>query len=198
MEMDQPIEMNDAPALCILELDHIARGYEAADLVVKKAPSRLLDIRPVCPGKVLLIFSGEEAAVQESYEAVLRRFESSLLDKLLILGVHPLLPRFLAGKEPEPILDGFAAIECRTAAAAVLAADRTLKAARIWPLEIRLAAGIGGRGFYTFTGALEELQTALASVRDFDALLDTALIPRPHDELQPFLLKEAAHALGAR
>ena len=52
-----------------LELNSIARGIEAADIVLKTAEVELLFAQAGCPGKYEILFTGEVAAVQASIEA---------------------------------------------------------------------------------------------------------------------------------
>ena len=53
----------------ILESNSIAKGIEAADIVLKTADVSLLYARPVCPGKYSVLFHGDVAAVQASLES---------------------------------------------------------------------------------------------------------------------------------
>ncbi|MCG8477679.1 MAG: BMC domain-containing protein, partial [Spirochaetales bacterium] len=49
-----------------LELTGIARGYAAVDTMLKRAPVRLIDARAYCPGKFLIVISGDVASVEEA------------------------------------------------------------------------------------------------------------------------------------
>ena len=49
--------------LGVLELNSIAVGLQALDGMVKAAPIRIIDAKTICPGKFVVIVSGEVAAV---------------------------------------------------------------------------------------------------------------------------------------
>ena len=50
-----------------LELNSIAKGVEAADLILKTAEVDLIFAKAGCPGKYYILFTGEVAAVKASY-----------------------------------------------------------------------------------------------------------------------------------
>src|SRR5690606_10489749 len=77
------------PALAFLELSSISRGLFLTDLVLKKAPVKVLSSQPVSGGKHVLLFVGDVAAVEESYVAALEGAEGTVSRKILIHGVHP-------------------------------------------------------------------------------------------------------------
>ena len=58
-------------------------------------------------------------------------------------------------------------------------------------MEVRLARGIGGKGYFTITGALEEVEAALAAGEEAPMarglLVNRILIPNPDPELMRFL-----------
>ncbi len=51
-----------------LELNSIAKGVEAADIVVKTADVRLAFAKAGCPGKYYILLTGEVAAVEAAIE----------------------------------------------------------------------------------------------------------------------------------
>ena len=52
-----------------LELNSIAKGVEAADLILKTAEVDLIFAKAGCPGKYYILFTGEVAAVKASLDA---------------------------------------------------------------------------------------------------------------------------------
>jgi microcompartment protein CcmL/EutN len=68
----------------------------------------------------------------------------------------------------------------------LLAADAAAKAAQVRLIELQLARGIGGKGFFTVTGPLGEVEAAVeAAVAILDAavLAATEIIAAPHADL---------------
>ena len=52
--------------LGVLEFNSIAAGVEAMDYMVKAAPVKIVDATTICPGKFLILITGEVAAVDAS------------------------------------------------------------------------------------------------------------------------------------
>jgi len=51
----------------LLEFNSIAAGIEATDALLKQAAVRIMVAKTVCPGKYIILFSGDEASVEESF-----------------------------------------------------------------------------------------------------------------------------------
>jgi microcompartment protein CcmL/EutN len=177
----------EAPALGLVELSSIAQGLYAADEIVKKAPVRLLSMSPVSPGKILIVFAGDEASVRESHQRGLEIAEGWLTDELLIPQLHPQVIPAINETVKVPGLEATGLLETETAATCVIAADRAVKAAKVQLMEVRLARGIGGKGFFTVTGPLEEVEAALKAGEEEPQarglLVNRILIPNPDPEL---------------
>jgi hypothetical protein len=66
-------------------------------------------------------------------------------------------------------------------------ADKALKAAAVRLIQTGFARGIGGKGYYVLSGALEDVEAALAAAIEAATaplLVGTELIAQPHDELE--------------
>lgn len=177
------------PALGLLELDSIARGYVVADAVLKRAPVTICLAEPASPGKYLLLFSGGVAEVEESFQAGVEAAGSALLDRLLLTQVDEGLVEALKGtpaRAPK-VGESVAVVETQTVAATLLAADTALKRAEVTLARLQLARGVGGKGWFLLTGALHMVEAALEGVHgavQAPLLLATELIQSPHPELR--------------
>lgn len=173
-------------ALGFLELRSIARGIVVCDALVKRAPVRILQAEPVSPGKYLVLFDGGEAEVDEAFRAGIEAARDGLVDRLMLPQPHEALWRGLAGTLQRPPLDSVAVIEAHSVAGTLAAADAALKAADVAMFQLQLAKGIGGKGWFALTGALDQLESATeAATRALaDGLLaGVEIIARPHEEL---------------
>ncbi len=90
--------------------------------------------------------------------------------------------------------------ETRTVPAVMRAADRAVKGALVDILEIRLADGLGGKGYALFGGDVADVEAAIAladeSLERADLLVARVVIPQLHGEMGDNL---AAHGeFGAR
>jgi microcompartment protein CcmL/EutN len=175
-------------ALALIELSSIARGYQVADAVVKKAPVALRDCRPVSPGKFLVLFDGDVASVDESFRRGLEIAGDRLVDKLFLPQAHEQLfsaARGEASARGGAGVDSYAVVETLSVAAALLAADAAAKAAAVRIIEMQLGRGIGGKAFFALSGALPEIEAAVeaaVTVTDRALVLGTEIIPAPHED----------------
>ena len=175
------------PAVALLELESIARGFIAADALVKRAPVRIAQAEPITPGKYLLLFSGGVAEVEESFAAGVEAAGATLIDKLLLPYAAEALVRGLTGRFHSGLGESVGVVETHTVAAALLAADTALKRADVRLTGMQLARGIGGKGYFTLTGSLHMVEAALEAVAlavPQPLLVATELIQRPHPDLK--------------
>lgn len=175
------------PAVAVLEVGSIARGVIAVDALVKRAPVRLLRADPMTPGKMVIVFSGGVAEVEESLAAAREIAATEELDVLMLPAAHEAIVPALEGLEP-PSLAGssLGVLEMRTVAATLLAADAALKAADVTLVALHLARGIGGKGYVAFSGSQDAVEAALDAG---DAIVmpphraGRELVARPHPDL---------------
>jgi microcompartment protein CcmL/EutN len=186
--LSNPLE----PALGIIELSSIARGVIVADAMVKRSPVRILQNHPISPGKHLLVVWGGVAEIEEAMAAGLEAAGKALVDQLLLPQAHDQLAPLIAGQEVHrPAPDAVAIVETTTVVATILAADAAAKAAAVTLLDMRLGAGIGGKGYFTMTGDLTDIEAAVQAAQgaiDPDRIVGTEIIARPHEDLQKRLL----------
>ncbi|RME00295.1 MAG: BMC domain-containing protein [Deltaproteobacteria bacterium] len=177
------------PALGMIELSSIALGYVVCDALLKRAPVELSRVEIVEPGKILLLFHGDEASVEESLHAALAAGGEQILDFLYIPNLHPQIPGALTGN-PLPEWDAVGIVESTTVVAAIVGADRALKAAAVNLLRLRITGGLGGKGVFTLAGPLEDVEAAVAAaleeIAPRGALVRKEIIPAPHEDLWPF------------
>ncbi len=185
--MSETLANLPGPALGLLELESIARGFLTADALVKRAPITIAQAEAITPGKYLLVFSGGVAEVEEAFAAGVETAGSTLVDKLLLTYAHEALVDGLGGRFGTGVAESVAIVETHTVAAALLAADTALKRADVTLTRMHLARGIGGKGYFTLTGSLHMLEAALEAAAQAVAphlLVATEMIQRPHPELK--------------
>lgn len=190
---DHNPEMRDDARMdsCIglLELCSVARGVEAADAVLKEARVELLLATPVHPGKYVLLVTGAVQDVKASIARGAQLAGSDLVDQLVIPQVHeqvvPMLRR--KGGTITGNLDAIGVIETTTVASSILAADLALKTATVDLIDIRIANGLGGKSFFTVTGEVSDVRSAVGAgarqAHDKGLLARDVVIPKPHPEL---------------
>jgi len=64
--------MKKGSAIGIIETSSIAKGFEISDSILTAATVELVVNRTICPGKYMVLISGDVDAVQASIEAGIR------------------------------------------------------------------------------------------------------------------------------
>jgi microcompartment protein CcmL/EutN len=149
------------PAVGLLEFDSIARGIEAGDAMVKRAPLDVIRAGTVHPGKYLVLVGGLTADVEEALEAGREAAIGSLVDVVFLPDVHPDVVASVGGARREDAGEALGVIETRTVAAVIDAADAGVKGADVTVRELRLADDLGGKGYVLFGGPLAEVEAAV-------------------------------------
>ncbi len=175
--------------LGMIELTSIAVGYYVADLMVKKAPVALHGAEPVCPGKFIILVSGDVASVGESVRAGCEASGKSLFGKLFIPNLSPCIVPAVNRKIDCVVEEAVGIVETFGAASAVLAADAAAKAADAKIQSITLVNGIGGKAFFILAGTLPDVEASVAggiAVLDKRDLADSTIIPNIHGDVVRF------------
>lgn len=181
--------VGDFPALGLIELSSIARGFIVSDVMVKKAPIELLLSQPISSGKYLVMIAGEVASVQESLQAGREASETHLVDDFFIPQLHTQVGLTLNGRNgAQKNIEALGIVETRTVASAILASDAALKTADVHLVELRLGQGIGGKGYFVFSGALPDVQAAhegaLNVIKERGTLLRSEIVTSAHDDVR--------------
>ena len=144
-----------------VELSSMARGFDVTDTMLKTAPVRLLLARTVCPGKYIVLISGEVADVQAAVEAGASRGAVSLVDSFVIPNIHPEVMPAISGTAVVDKLEALGVVESFSISAMIEGADAAVKAASVRLIEVRLAMAMGGKAFVTMTGSIASVDTAV-------------------------------------
>ncbi len=174
------------PALGLIEVASVARGMVVADVMAKKALIRILQAQPVTPGKFVVVVVGGEEEVSESMAIGLELAGDTLVDRLYLPKVDPQITPAMSGDVQVKQIEAMGIIETFSVAAAILAADRAVKAAEVRLVQLRLARGLGGRAFFILSGELHQVEAAVEEGRGIihdGMLLTTEIIARPHADL---------------
>ena len=176
-----------------LEFNSIAKGIEAADIVLKTAAVELAFSRSGCPGKYYLLFTGEVAAVQASLDAGRCVGGDHVVDWCIIPRVHPQVVRAIHMTAMPETMRAVGVMEYFSVTASVYSADAAVKAADVDLVDVRLGTGIGGKSFVILTGEVAAVQAAVdAGIHTPNAqgmLVGSVIIPSPHPDLLDSLMQ---------
>lgn len=174
-------------AIGFLELNSIAKGILAADMMIKASEIKLIAARPGCPGKYQILISGEVSAVESAVKAGEEAAKANLVDSLIIPRIHPHVIGAINMSAMPSKLKALGVLEFFSVTGAITAADAAVKAANVSLIEIRLGTGIGGKSFVTMTGdvaAVEESVKAGAKTAEKTGnLIEQVVIAHPDQDL---------------
>lgn len=175
-----------------VELNSVALGMHVADEMLKAAEVELVMARPTCPGRYIVIVAGDVGATQSSVDTGCEIGGDMVVDWFTIPNVHPDVIPALSGTTLAPRIDALGVIETCTTASCILAADAAAKSGMVQLLEIRTAAGLGGKAFVTMTGDVSSVQSSVesgvAGVGDAGPVHSHVVIPSPSKALKDHIL----------
>ena len=158
----------------LLELKSIPAGIQSADEMLKAADVELLVASAICPGKYIIIISGQVAG-------------TFLICHHIINNVHASVPSALVGTVDVEHVTALGMLETMSALTVVQAADIAAKASNITLMEVRVARGLGGKGYLIFTGEVSAVKSALNScitqLAESGEITSSCVIPSPHKKL---------------
>jgi len=173
-------------ALAAIETATVASGIRVGDAVVKTAPVTLFHAQPVSPGKFVVVFGGTVGDVTAAAPRGLEAAGKALTDSLLLPQCHADVYRVLAGLAAGPAGDALGVVETDGIPSTLLAADKAAKTAPVRLRTLRLADGLGGRGFVLFDGTVSDVNASVAAARAIVGahLVDSVVVPRLAEPLR--------------
>lgn len=175
------------PAVALLEFSSIARGIEAGDAMVKKAPLDAVFTGVIQPGKYLVLIGGDVANVEEAAGEGEAVGAGAISDRMMLPDVHARVVDALGGARLSSQGEAIGIVETASVAAIVESADAGVKAAAVDLLELHLE-GLGGKGYLLFGGPVAEVEVAVAAgsvkAESRGQLVASVVIPQAHVELR--------------
>ncbi len=179
-------------SIALVETGSIARGIKCLDEMAKRAPVTVIQARPVCPGRYIVLIDGPVAAVEESFETGCAIAGEDLVDSLNLANPHPSLPTVLKLSSKPEVLAPIGVVETTAVASALLAADAGCKAAPVDLIVVRLAIAMAGKSFVVFAGELPDIEASVAAgaaiSREHNRLVETTILANPDLAVEPFMV----------
>ena len=105
------------------------------------------------------------------------------LDQMFLPRAHDAVFSALSGGHERPAIESLGIVETHTLAGAVLGLDRALKIADVQVVELRLSAGLGGKGYFVVTGSLHDVEAGVeASIEAIGSEAVYEIIASPHPD----------------
>ena len=182
----------DLVVLAALEFSSIAIGITAMDQMVKIAPINIIDARTMCPGKYIIVFSGDVASVDYSFQKGKEIGNKYIVDSLYLPMIHqdviPAIGNIIQTEEWNSI----GIIETNTVISSIEAADKAAKEGGIKIIEVRIAIGFGGKSYVKLMGNLDAVEAAMTAgtsiAKAKNQLCAETIIPQPHSEIKSFFM----------
>ncbi len=179
-------------SLGALEFSSIAIGIKALDEMVKIAPIKIIEARTICPGKYLIVFRGDVASVEYSYNKGFETGKNFIVDNLFLPMIHQDVIHAIGNIIQTENWEALGIIETLSVISSIEAADIAVKVGGVKIIEIRLAIGFGGKSYVKIMGPLDAVQAAMnagvAKAKANGQLCMETLIPQPHIEIKPFFM----------
>ncbi|MCD6413099.1 MAG: BMC domain-containing protein [Elusimicrobia bacterium] len=179
-------------AIGLIEVSSVANGFEVTDSMIKMAGVELVEAHPVCPGKFIVLVTGLLSDVQSSIDKGIDIAGKFLVDMLVIPNIHPEVVKAIRGVTEVKDIEALGSVETMTVATCIVAADAARKRADVRLIEVRLAMGLGGKSFFTATGEVGAVRTAVnaavKSVEGLGIIINKIVIPKVHKDLYRALM----------
>ena len=176
-----------------LEFSSIAIGILALDEMIKVAPVKIIEARTMCPGKYLIVFSGDVASVEYSFSKGFETGRELIVDSLFLPMIHPDAMMAIGKIVVTDKWDAIGIIETFSVVSSIEAADTAAKVGGVKIIEVRLAIGFGGKSYVKLLGSLDAVQAAMeagtAKAKSKNLLCMATLIPQPHTETKPYFMQ---------
>lgn len=174
-------------AIGLIELKSTPIGIKVADTMLKTANIELILSNPICPGKYIILISGNTAAVENSIKAGILEAGIFLIDSHILNNVHPKVLPAILGVSKVDNIKSIGIIETMSALSSIKASDIALKASNVDLLDLRIAKGLGGKGFFIICGEIGAIKSAIKSctneLKNTGDIISCVEIASPHKDL---------------
>ena len=171
----------------LLEFKSIAKGIEVTDEIMKSSSVELMMSNAICPGKYISVFTGELAQVKNAIDLGKTLGGIFKIEAETIANVHPDVLPALTGTADFENIQSIGVIETMSALNSIITADIARKAANIQIIEVRIARGLGGKGFTIISGDITSVRRAIDAIHEkfvpFGDVLCTTAISNANKQL---------------
>ena len=182
----------DLTVLGILEFSSIAVGIKSLDAMVKASPVIIVDAKTICPGKYLVVITGDVASVEYSLNAGRETGTGFLADEMFLPMVHRDVVEAIGKTQDTGDWDSIGIIETYSVVSSIEAADVAAKTGGVRIVEIRLSMGLGGKSYVKMMGDLYSVEAAMKAgtvkAERKGLLCSDIIIPKPHEDIKKYFI----------
>ncbi|MBR6771328.1 MAG: BMC domain-containing protein [Lachnospiraceae bacterium] len=180
-----------ANAIGMVECTTVATGFKAVDEMAKAADIEVLEAEVTCPGKFIILVSGDLGAVHAAVDYAAGAYGEKIMDTFVLGNPHEaIFPAIYGTTQPEKI-DALGILETYNVSALIVAADVAAKTAIVELIELRLAKGMCGKSYMLLTGSVSAVEAAIekakAEAGERGMFLDSSVIARPSENIMKYI-----------
>ena len=150
-----------------LEFRSISKGIAVSNEIVKKANVEIIYFKTICPGKFLVVVTGDEGEVNEAIDYGEILTGSALVDSFKVHAVStPIIQAFKNKYDSKEVAGALGIMETNKVCAGIKALDIALKSSDVKLIKMHLAFGIGGKLVYVVTGTLSSVEYGLSQGKE--------------------------------
>ncbi len=177
-----------------IEFKSIAKGIEVSNEMVKKHIVEVLYLKSICPGKFLVIVSGDVADVNNCIDCGMSLSEGFVVDSFVINSVHNQIIDGLKHRyESHTNIKSVLLVETNRVCAGIKMLDKTLKSANVNLAMLQLSFTIAGKLVYMVSGDIGSLESAIEQseiIVDEKNIVYHCIIPSIDEEIIKNLVKK--------
>ncbi|MGD9567156.1 MAG: BMC domain-containing protein [Sedimentibacter sp.] len=173
-------------ALGIIEFSSIAKGIETADKMVKKATTEVLLLRHLCPGKFMVILSGDVEDVKEAVDTAVNGDRNKIIESAVISNAHEALILSFKKRLEKCEFESIGIFETATVTSALVSLDSALKSASVILVKLVIGNGIGGKSYFVVNGSVSSVEEAIKNATNsihIKKLVHKTIIPSPDQDI---------------
>ena len=179
-------------AIGMVEYKTVSAGIVAADAMVKTSNVEIIEAQTVCPGKYIVIISGDLSAVKAAVDVAKKNYEGQLIGSFVLGNPHESIFPAIYGATDIADIAALGIIETYDAASIIVAADEAAKTAMVELIELRIARGMCGKSYLMLTGEIAAVEAAIArtkkSIEPNGMFLDSSVIANPDPQIRQTIL----------
>ena len=179
-------------AIGIVEYKTVSAGVVAADAIVKTSDVSIIEAQTVCPGKYIVIVTGDLSAVEAAVSNAKTQHGQQLISSFVLGNPHESIFPAIYGATEIGEVAALGVLETYDAASMIVAADEAAKTAIVDLIELRLARGMCGKSYMMLTGEVVAVEAAIARAKATVAregmYLDSSVIARPDKQIRQAIL----------
>lgn len=165
-----------------LEFKSICKGIEVSNEILKAHDIEILYFKSICPGKFIVVFSGDAENVKQAVEQGKLISGKYLVESFTINRVHNQIVEGLKAKYSNREIDGlcFGVMETTKVCSGIKALDVALKSSEVNLFKIQLAFAIGGKLVFIISGSVSSVENAILNARNSipeNEIVNTSVMP---------------------